>query len=150
MVQEDKRRLGRTGQNVGLHERVLTGLAMGFKGSVPDFPLGPSEADLLVHQGNRVAVFEVKTGDPELPLPASTSAQMLLLKERVRQQFLAKNIDDVLPVVVTNYRVTPDDQKELEEQGIKVVRIGSSAFRGDLGNFTREVANVTGLEADLI
>src|ERR1700726_234187 len=92
-----------------LHERVRIGLAQGFKGSISDFSLGPSEADLLVHQGPRVAVFEVKTGDPDLPLPSSTSAQMLLLKEQVRQQFPAQDIEEVVPVVVTNYKVSPDD-----------------------------------------
>src|ERR1700737_310191 len=96
---------------VSLHERVRTGLAQGFRGSLSHFSLGPSEADLLVHQGPRVAVFEVKTGDPDLPLPSSTSAQMLLLKEQVRQQFPTQDVEEVVPVVVTNYKVTPADQK---------------------------------------
>src|SRR5258708_6501675 len=79
-----------SGGSASLHDRVRASLAQGFKGSLPDYSLGSSEADLLIHQGPRVAVFEVKTGDPELPLPSSTSTQMLLLKQRVRQNSPAR------------------------------------------------------------
>ena len=133
-----------------LHERVRAGLAQSFPGSLSNFSLGPSEADIVVHQGKRVAVFEVKTGDPDLPLPSSTSAQMLLLREQVRQQFPEGDVEEILPVVVTNYKVSPNDQKELEHQGIKVVRIDPSTSRNyDFGKFSRQVANLTGLQADL-
>ena len=134
-----------------LHERVRTGLAERFSGSQSNFSLGPSEADIVVHQGKRVAVFEVKTGDPDLPLPSSTSAQMLLLREQVRQQFPEQDVDEILPVVVTNYKVSPDDQKELEDQGIKVVRLDSSTSKNyDFGKFSQQVADLTGLQADLV
>lgn len=147
-----KARVDPSGQaGASLHERVRSDLAKGFSGSLSDFSLGPSEADLLVHQGPRVAVFEVKTGDPDLPLPSSTSAQMLLLKEQVRQQFPAEDVNEVVPVVVTNYRVTPDDERELEDQGIKVVRIDSATFGSyDFGKVSRRVATLTGLHADLV
>jgi hypothetical protein len=136
---------------MSLHERVRTGLAQRFRGSLSNFSLGPSEADIVVHQGKRVAVFEVKTGDPDLPLPSSTSAQMLLLREQVRQQFPADDVDEILPVVITNYSVSPNDQKVLEDQGIKVIRIEPSTSRNyDFGKFSRQVANLTGLQADLI
>jgi hypothetical protein len=134
-----------------LHERVRSGLAEGFRGSLSESSLGPSDADLLVHQGPRVAVFEVKTGDPDLPLPSSTSAQMLLLKEQVRQQFPEKDVEEVVPVVVTNYKVTPDDQKELADQGIMVVQIDPAASGTyDFGKFSRHVASLTGLQTDVV
>jgi hypothetical protein len=124
-----------------LHERVRLELAQGFKGSLSN---ASSAADLLVHQGSRVAVFEVKTGDPELPLPSSTSAQMLLLKREILQLFPGQ---EVLPVLVTNYRVSPEDQKELEGQDIKVVRINpASSSSSDSEKFSRDVASLTGLE----
>jgi hypothetical protein len=134
---------------VSLHDRVRTVLAQGFKGSFPDYSLGPSEADLLIHQGSRVAVIEVKTGNPDLPLPSSTSAQMLLLKQRVRQKFPEQDVDEVLPVLVTNYKVSSTDQKELEEQGITVVRIDpTSSLSSDPMNFSLRVASLTGLKTD--
>ncbi len=132
-----------------LHERVRAGLAQGFRGSLSDVSLGPSEADLLVHQGPRVAVFEVKTGDPDLPLPSSTSAQMLLLKQQTRLRFPGEDVQEVLPVLVTNYRVSQEDQKELEEQGITVVRIDpTSSSSSESATFSRQVASLTGLQTD--
>jgi len=131
-------------RDVSLHERVRGGLEQGFRESLSDVS---SEADLLVHQGPRVAVFEVKTGGPDLPLPSSTSAQMLLLKERVRRQFPAQEIEEVVPIVVTNYKVSPDDQKELADLGITVVRIDPAASRSyDFGKLSRHVAALTGLQ----
>jgi hypothetical protein len=139
------------GGSVSLHDRVRSGLARGFKGSLPDYSLGPSEADLLIHQGPRVAVIEVKTGDPDLPLPSSTSAQMLLLKQRVRQKFPGEDVQEVLPVLVTNYKVSPQDQRELEDQGITVVRIDPSSSSSYVsGEFSRYLASLTGLQTDLI
>jgi hypothetical protein len=139
------------GGSVSLHDRVQTSLARGFKGSVPDYSLGLSEADLLIQQGPRVAVVEVKTGDPDLPLPSSTSSQMLLLKKRVHDQFLGQDVQEVLPVLVTNYKVSAEEQKGLEEQGIKVVRIDHAfSSRGDSASFARQVATLTGLQADAV
>ena|SRR5258708_852578 len=140
-----------SGGSASLHDRVRASLAQGFKGSLPDYSLGSSEADLLIHQGPRVAVFEVKTGDPELPLPSSTSTQMLLLKQRVRQKFSGEDVQEVLPVLVTNYQVSPKDQRELEDQGITVVRIDPSSSSSYVsGEFSRYVASLTGLQTDLI
>ncbi len=42
------------GSSTSLHERVRTGLAQGFKGSLSDDPMGLSNADLLIQQGGRV------------------------------------------------------------------------------------------------
>jgi cold shock CspA family protein len=137
--------------DVSLHERVRRGLVQGLRGSVADYALKSSDADLLVHQGPLVAVFEVKTGDPDLPLPSSTSARMLLLKDQVREQFPKENVEKVVPVLVTNYNVSASDQKELEDQGIKVVHIDAS-LGGSYGfeEFSRNVANLTGLQTDLV
>lgn len=127
-----------------LRERVRARLAQGFRGSLSDVS---SEADLLVHQGSRVAVFEVKTGDPDRPLPSSTSAQMLLLKRQILQKFPGQ---EVVPVLVTNYKVSPEDQRELEDQDIKVVWIDpTSSSRSDSAKFSRDVASLTGLELTL-
>jgi hypothetical protein len=133
------------GGSVSLHDRVRTSLAQGFKRSLSDY----SEADLLIHQGPRVAVVEVKTGDPDLPLPSSTSSQMLLLKQQIRLKFPGQDVQEVLPVLVTNYKVSAEDQKELEDQGITVVRIdpGSSSSQDSM-KFSRHVASLTGLETD--
>jgi hypothetical protein len=140
-------------QSANLHDRVLAGLAEALPGSRSDFSLGSSEADLLVQQGRRVAVFEVKTGDPDLPLPSSTSAQMLRLKEQVQQQLCEDDpdIEEVLPVVVTNYKVTSADKEELEGQGIKLVFIDPAVARNyDFAKFSRKVANLTGLRSEPI
>jgi hypothetical protein len=139
------------GGDESLHERVRAGLAQGFRGSISDYSLGQSEADVLVHRGSRVAVFEVKTGDPNLPLPSSTFAQMLLLKQQVQKQFPPQDVEEVVPVVITNYKVTADDEKELEDQGIKVVRIDAAASGGyDFGKVSRQVADLTGFQTDLV
>jgi hypothetical protein len=141
----------RAGLKTNLHDRVQAGLANSFKGSLPDFSLGPSQADLIVQQGSRVAVFEVKTGDPKLPLPSSASAGMLLLQDQVRLRFPAGEVKEVLPVLVTNYSVSAEDQKELEEQGIAVVRLDSDVSGSfDFVKFSRQVANLTGLQTDLV
>jgi hypothetical protein len=55
-----------------LHERLRFGLAQDFQDSSSDVALGSSAADLVIKQGAKVAVVEVKTGDPGLPLPSST------------------------------------------------------------------------------
>lgn len=137
------------GSSTSLHERVRTGLVQGFKGSLSEDPMGLSNADLLIQQGGRVAVVEVKTGDPELPLPSSTTAQMVLLKQQARQRFPETEVQEVLPVLITNYNVSPNDEKELEGQGIKVLRIGP-ADSYDAGKFSRQVANLAGLQTDLV
>jgi hypothetical protein len=134
-----------------LHDRIRTGLVEGFKDSLSADSQGLSDADILIQQGGRVAVVEVKTGDPDLPLPSSTSAQMLLLKRQARQKFSEADVQEVLPVLVTNYTVSADDEKELEDQGIKVIRIDSTASGSDdFEKFSRRVASLTGLQTDLV
>lgn len=128
---------------------VRQGLARAFKSSQFDFSLGPSEADVVIRQGARVVVFEVKNGDPDLPLPSSTVAQMVLLKQQARAKFPAAEIEEVLPVLVTNYRVSKDDENQLADVGIKVFRTSSkSPASQDPGKFSQQIASLTGLQTD--
>ncbi|MGA8271981.1 MAG: hypothetical protein WB919_10530 [Candidatus Sulfotelmatobacter sp.] len=118
---------------------------------MPDHSLELSDADVLIQQGGKVAVVEVKTGDPNLPLPSSTSAQMLLLQQQARSRFPKEEVQEVLPVLVTNYNVSPNAQKELEDQGIKVLRIDPAASKSyDFEKFSQQVASLTGLQTDLV
>ena len=132
-----------------LHDRISTNIARSFRGSIPGYSLGANAADVLIRQGSKVYVVEVKTGDPGLPLPSSTASQMFLLKRQALKKF--PDAQEVLPIVITNYQVNQDDQKELEDQGIKVVRVDRSMpSSSDPGTFSRYVAKLTGLQADLI
>jgi hypothetical protein len=132
------------GQTPGgsLHQRVSTDLAKSFKGCA----LGDSGADATIRQGGRLAVVEVKTGDPDLPLPSSTSAQLHLLAREASSngQF---GIQEIFPVLVTNYRVTDADRKELEIDGIKIVTIPSEA-RYKPADLFKQFVEVAGLVPD--
>jgi hypothetical protein len=134
-----------------LHDRVLLDLTQRFGGSgeVPTpsgrssgFSLGASFADLVIPQGRRVAVVEIKIGNPELPLPSSTSSRMRLLGEQARRSFSNK---DITTVLVTNYSVTPDEKKEFEDEGVKIVPVASALSRYDRQRFSREFAEIVGL-----
>jgi len=129
-----------------LHERLRSDLAQGFQDSISDVALGSSAADLVIKQGEQVAVVEVKTGDPGLPLPSSTSAQMLMLTYQAREQFPGK---EVLPVLITNYRVSDDDEIELKQQGIKLVRVTGTDPEYGARRFSSHFAEVVGLQTDL-
>jgi len=133
-----------------LHEQVLLDLTQRFAGpdavstsleGSPGIASGASSPDLVIPQGRRVAVVEIKIGNPELPLPSSTSSQMRLLCEQARRSFS----EDVIPVLVTNYSVTPDDRKEFEHEGIKIVPVASALSRYDRQQFSREFAEIVGL-----
>ena len=99
-------------------------------------------ADLVIPQGQEVAVVEIKIGNPELPLPSSTSSQMRLLGAQAKRSFSNK---DVITVLVTNYSVTPDDKKEFEDEGIKIVPVESALSLYDRERFSREFAKIVGL-----
>lgn len=128
----------------GLHQRVSFDLAKHFKGCA----LGDAGADATIRQGRRLAVIEVKTGDPDLPVPSSTSAQLHLLSYEARRGVEGSGIQEILPVLVTNYRVTEADRKELEIDGIKVVTIPSeSGYKSD--DFFKQFEAVVGLVPDI-
>jgi hypothetical protein len=80
---------------------------------------------LVIAQGQRVAVIEIKTGDSTLPLPSSANAQMLILKDGARTRFEGA---EVVPVLVTNYLVDDADRKELKDGGIQLLTIQSSTY----------------------
>jgi hypothetical protein len=130
-----------------LHERLRVDLAQGFKDAESDFALGSSAADLVIKQGKQVAIVEVKTGDPELPLPSSTSSQMRLLSYQARELFPEK---EVLPVLITNYRVSEDDEKEFKEQGIKLVSVAATPRLYNREKFSQTFADIVGLLPDVI
>jgi hypothetical protein len=124
-----------------LHERLRVDLAQEFGQSQQDFELGSLAADLVIQQGPRVAVIEVKTGDPGQPLPSSTSSQMRLLAYQARQKFPEM---EVLPVLITNYRVSEADEQELKDQGIKLVSMAESQY--EPRRFSRHFAELAGLD----
>lgn len=139
----------RAGSTGNLHERVRLDLKQRFPGSrgieqdaLPGAPLQDMPAaDLVISQGQRVAVVEIKMGNPELPLPSSTPSQMHLLAEQAKQHYS----EDVITVLVTNYSVTPDDKRELEDEGIKVVPVAPALSLYDPEHFSREFAETVGL-----
>jgi hypothetical protein len=115
-----------TRARLNLHDSVLTRLKEQFQAFTPDYVLGTSEADAVIEQGDKVAIVEVKTGDPEFSLPSSTSPRMRLLKDlaAATEQFKGKTI---IPVVVTNHRVGDAEKKQLDDAGIKLVPLSGSA-----------------------
>jgi hypothetical protein len=121
---------------INLRDYVRTSLQQQFEDPHYDYDLGPSAADVLIEQGDKVAIVEVKTGDPEFSLPSSTSPRMLLLKDLATEQFKGKTI---IPVVVTNHRVGDAQKAQLADDGIKLVPLsGSSVERFPL-EFSEQV-----------
>ena len=129
----------------GFHDRIRLDLANFFQDYLPAEEADEHGADLTIREGNRLAVVEVKTGDPDLPLPSSTLAQMGLLAARVRSK-LNETVDgEILPVLVTNYNVSANDKDELDQAGIKLVPIESpSAY--DATTFSQKFARIVGLD----
>jgi len=129
----------------GLHEQIRLDLAKTFPVDLTteEDNLG---ADLTIREGNRLAVIEVKTGDPDLPLPSSTLAQMGLLTERARKS-VNLGVSEILPVLVTNYNVSEADKNELDEAGIKLVCL-ESAGHYDPKVLSQQFAAIVGLETN--
>jgi len=107
-----------------LHERVRNSLSGEFGGKL-DFRLGDSAADLVIVQGDKVAIVEISIGDPGFSLPSSTSSRMRFLCSEARQQFAGKQI---LPIIVTNYRVTQPEEDLLQTAGIGLVPLPNSSY----------------------
>jgi hypothetical protein len=103
------------------------------------------QPDLVARSGDRVLLFQIKTGDPALPLPGSANAQMLIFKDLLKKS-LERSIEEqqdpdirllrftspgnlkIVPVLVTNYLIDDSDFKELRDAGIKVVAIRGSSY----------------------
>lgn len=107
-----------------LRDSIRENLSQKYQQSTYDYDLGPSAADLVIEQGDAVAIVDVKTGDPELSLPSSTSPRMRVLKDLAEKKFIGKTI---IPVVVTNYRVGDSEKEQLAIDGVKLVALSGSA-----------------------
>jgi hypothetical protein len=106
-----------------LHERVTEDLKRNFANALLEFGTDEFRPDLVIRSGNYVAMVEIKTGDPELPLPSSANVQMLILKDKVQKQF-----GEVVPILVTNYVLDEADRREMSADGIKVIDIQGSTY----------------------
>jgi len=108
-----------------LHERVKNSLSGEFGGKL-DFGLGDSAADVLIEQGDKVAIVEISIGDPGFSLPSSTSSRMRFLRNEAGRRFAGKQI---LPILVTNYRVTQPEEDHLQTAGIALVPLANSNYQ---------------------
>jgi hypothetical protein len=131
-------------QPTSLHERISVDLAG--KYNVDQSITGLSGSDLVIRDGSRIAVVEVKTGDPNLPLPSSTASQMQMLTFDARNKFNAAEVEEVFPVLVTNYQVSPADRQELENQGIKIVEVPSAASIYNPSDFFNSFSDIVGFQ----
>jgi len=135
------------GSESNLQERVREDLKLRFPGILDDYELGSSNAaDLVIEQGDIVAVVELKTGDPSFSLPSSTSPRMRLLRDEIGTRFRGKII---VPVVVTNYQVQPDEKQKLEREGIKIVQLPRSMRNYRPEQFSTEFIKAAGLDPGL-
>ncbi len=73
-------------------------------------------ADAVIQEGEKVAMIEIKTGDSDLPLPASTPSQMADFAKTAKVQFGRQ----VIPILMTNYNVPEQLKTELENQGVSI------------------------------
>ncbi len=125
---------------LSFHDQIAHGLAEVFS----DAKIEPSSiADVIIDQGERIVIVEVKTGDPDLPLPSSALAQMKLAVQDAQRKLEQRPLDkEVVPIIVTNYKVYPEQQQELKEDGITVVSLKSSS---DFAKVVSELTQATGL-----
>jgi hypothetical protein len=123
------------GSATSLREALLDALSDDLGSSV--LPTDPSEVApdffFKLPESDRVALVELKFGDPGLPLPSSTSSQIKLLRNSLSQQSGGKSPTSI---VVTNYTVFPDQRKELAANGIKLVTVPKDV---DISEIVREV-----------
>ena len=110
---------------VRLHERISEDLKNNFHELLIESDKSNFMPDVLIRSGDRVVVVEVKTGDPGQPLPSSANVQMLILKESASRSLEGA---EIVPVLVTNYKIDATDLKELTDGGIKVVPIQGSTY----------------------
>jgi hypothetical protein len=110
-----------------LRDRIGEDLKANFNERLIDCVSFDFAPDFIVRDGNRVAVIELKIGDPTFPLPASANVQMLNLKDGALKRGLSQRI---VPVLVTNYQVDDADRRELESGGIRLFTIEGSNYNG--------------------
>ena len=121
----------------GFEQRIADDLRESFPDSLAQVNADGFRPDLVIRSGNRVAIIEIKTGDPELPLPSSANVRMLILRDKLRIMF-----GDVVPVIVTNYMLDDAERKEMMAGGIKVVDIQEATYDPKL--LSGEVAKIFG------
>jgi hypothetical protein len=123
------------GSAASLRDALLVALSEDLGSSV--LPKDPSQItpdlSFRLPDSDRVALVELKFGDPGLPLPSSTSSQIRLLMKSMKQQSGGENPTSI---VVTNYKVFPDQQKELAANGIKLVTVSKDV---DISKIVGEV-----------
>ena len=120
-----------------LSDNLLQRLTEKFPGAVKaNVAFGKSYADLVLERPEGVIVAEVKTGDPELPLPSSTVAQMDFFVQHAKTAYPGCKI---IPVVLTNYGVSESDKQVLDREGVKVVSVGSGSLDSILENLLKQV-----------
>ncbi len=128
---------------VRLHERVSGDLRKNFREVLIEERVGEFTPDLVIRHGGHVTVVEVKTGDPTMPLPSSANVQMLILKDGVRK-WLG---EEVVPVLVTNYRIDEADQKEMADSGIKIIAIQGLNY--DSKSLSKKVSEIVEVNPSL-
>jgi hypothetical protein len=99
-------------------------------------PFGNSFADLVIERPDRVIIAELKTGDPELPLPSSTYPQMGLFIEQARRRYPDR---EIVPLVLTNYGISESDKKVFSEEGVQILSVGSRSIDAIVDIVVREV-----------
>ena len=111
-----------------LHNQITDVLSRKFAEGIVDYRFGEGRAvaDFLVRDGNKVAIVEIKTGDPHFPLPSSTSSQLTEYVAEARRVFADPNTE-LIPVVVTNYLVPDGLEEDLQASGVKLLRFDSPA-----------------------
>jgi hypothetical protein len=124
-----------------LHERLSKDLDGKFR-DLAEYKTSEFTPDLVIRIDQRVAVIEIKTGDPTLPLPSSANAQMLILKDAAVTSLGAV---EVVPVLVTNYRIDDADREELENTGIKLIEIDGPKY--DSNTLFSKIEEVVGAGA---
>jgi hypothetical protein len=112
---------------LGLRDRIGEDLKANFTERLLDCVSSDFAPDFIVRDGDRVAVIELKIGDPAFPLPASANVQMLNLKDGALKRGLSQKI---VPVLVTNYQVDDADRRELESGGIRLFTIEGANYNG--------------------
>jgi hypothetical protein len=138
-------RPNQSGVSGDLHDQIVDGLAQNFGVAMPKYEPDDPGADLTIPDGKRLAVVEVKTGNPGLPLPSSTLARMSLLLSRVHSKLPQSEEVELLPVLVTNYRVSEADKQELEQAGVKLVHIERAVSDYDPKQFSLRFAEIVGV-----
>lgn len=133
------------GPTLSTHEQVVSALSNSFGSAVVD-PAARKDTgvDIVLRKENEVVMIEVKTGNPNMPLPASAVAHMRILAQEVKRVFDPKSL---YSVVLTNYRVPQDEKEELKHNGIHLFEMNSM---DDLPVVIQQLAQETSIQVNPI